>query len=574
MQDTAINNTSAQTRYNKPILYFLLIWTALNILQSCALELHADEAYYWVYSRMMDWGFYYHPPMVAVFIRMGDMIMHNELGVRLATILASTSAIYLIWQMLKRYEVSARWFIVLISSIWVFHIYGFIATPDSPLLFFAVLFYFFYQRYLDKDSWLLALILGVVVACLMYSKYHGILLVTFTLLANLKLLKRPSFYFIVLLALGLYVPHILWQYHHGFPALNVNLFERDDTINFTFGFTYLGMQLLLGGAFTSWFLFYKGFTTKVQDVFMRTMLVNAIGIFVFFYLNTFKVDVQPHYTLIGFVPLVMLTLIHFKQDGKNPPAWFYKLSMANIALFVVFRICTIIGFDFLQHAPQLSTYYGFHKWADEVHAKAGDAYVVMRDEYQNPSKYDFYTNSLKGFGYDSKYYRTTQFDMWPFEDEMQHKKVYFLTDTKVPGVTTDSINNLGKWYGGWITDTRTYQKVVFKPASYILTGTAGGIQTINLDITNPYPFAIGFSNEGVTHQLSLEACLFLGTQQVDTQKGTTDFYNITIQPGQQAHYKFPFKVPMKKGLYQLYFSLRTDPFAGSRNSGVIKFTVK
>ena len=87
MQDTAISNTPAQTKYNKPIIYFLLLWTALNILQASTLEVHADEAYYWIFSRMMDWGFYYHPPMVAVFIRMGDTLMHNELVTRLAMVL-------------------------------------------------------------------------------------------------------------------------------------------------------------------------------------------------------------------------------------------------------------------------------------------------------------------------------------------------------------------------------------------------------------------------------------------------------------------------------------------------------
>jgi hypothetical protein len=574
MQDTAITNTPAQTKYNKPIIYFLLLWTALNILQASTLEVHADEAYYWIFSRMMDWGFYYHPPMVAVFIRIGDTLMHNELGTRLAMVLTSTLSIYIIWLMLKRYEVSAKWFILLMSGVWVFQIYGFTATPDAPLLFFTVLFYYFYQQYIDNNSWKLALILGIVVVCLMYSKYHGILVVSFTLLSNLKLLRRPSFYFIVLLAVGLYVPHILWQYHHNFPAINISLFEREGSgFHFNAGSEFFFGQLLLGGALTSWYLFYASFITRIQDKFMRALQVNMICTFAFFILSSLRASVQLHYALIGFVPLVMLALINLKERGLNP-TWLYRLSITNIALFVAFRLCVVAGFDFLKGNEQLEAYFGHHKWADAIHAKIGDSYLIMKNEYQDPSRYSYYTNSLKGFAYDSRYYRTTQFDMWPFEEQFQHKRVYYLTHDKIPNVTTDSMTIRGKWYGSWVDDTRTYQKLKCKILSPNFTFAPGQQHVINMRITNPYPYAINFSNKGETHPLTLEACMFIGGDIVKVQASGDDFHNISLKPGEQTYYAFTLTAPEKKANYWLFFSWRTEPFQGSRNSDVISFTVK
>ncbi|QJB40690.1 hypothetical protein HF324_23770 [Chitinophaga oryzae] len=41
---------------------FLLTWVVLGLLQACFSELWDDEAYYWVYSRHMDWGYFDHPP--------------------------------------------------------------------------------------------------------------------------------------------------------------------------------------------------------------------------------------------------------------------------------------------------------------------------------------------------------------------------------------------------------------------------------------------------------------------------------------------------------------------------------
>src|ERR1700761_2577320 len=96
-----LSSPQKNTLPDKPIWYFLLCWTLFNALQAYTLELHADEAYYWIYSRFLDWGYFDHPPIVALFIRAGDSLMHNELGLRLITVLTSTASIYILWLILK-----------------------------------------------------------------------------------------------------------------------------------------------------------------------------------------------------------------------------------------------------------------------------------------------------------------------------------------------------------------------------------------------------------------------------------------------------------------------------------------
>src|SRR6201993_5617588 len=70
--------------------------TALTILALIALRLVSaaytpitfDEAYYWTWSKHLAGGYYDHPPMVAVVIRLGTMIAGDtEFGVRLVSIL-------------------------------------------------------------------------------------------------------------------------------------------------------------------------------------------------------------------------------------------------------------------------------------------------------------------------------------------------------------------------------------------------------------------------------------------------------------------------------------------------------
>src|ERR1700733_13981693 len=128
MQSTIAANI--RQRNNQIIGWFLLVWTALNIMQACTLELQGDEAYYWMYSRYLDWGYFDHPPMVALLIRIGDSIMHNELGLRLFTVLTSSASIWLLWLTLKQYAVDALAFVLVVSGVFIFHIYGFTTTPD------------------------------------------------------------------------------------------------------------------------------------------------------------------------------------------------------------------------------------------------------------------------------------------------------------------------------------------------------------------------------------------------------------------------------------------------------------
>jgi hypothetical protein len=562
---------------NKPIWYFIACWAVLNLLQAFVLELHGDEAYYWLYAQKPDWGYFYHPPMMAVFIKIGYALFHNEFGARLMAVLTNSLAIYLLWLIVKKYAVTAKWFILLVSGVLVFHVYAFTTTPDAPLFFFAVVFYYFYQKYAEKDSWRTAFIIGLVVACLLYSKYHGVLLVGFTVLSNIKLFKRSSFYVAIIVGFICYVPHILWQSQHGFPAVNYQLFERssDKIYNISLTIEYLGGQLLLGGVLISWFLFYKGFSTKITDTFTRALSFNAIGTFGFFCVNTYFANVQPHYTLIAFIPLVALVLINL-QRNNNHPKWLFNIAIANIALILVLRVSLVLGLPFIKKIQALQTYFGFREWAAKVHAKAGDAWMVMDDGFQNPSKYDFYNRTQKGFAYDSRYYGRTMFDIWPMEDSLQRKKVYLVLSAPLEGYKTDTIaGEVGTWYGAWVEDTRTYQKIAIDTKTKSVTAKPGQKIQFDLSITNPYTYDVNFTNVGYKHPVFLESCFFTGpTDIAEVQQSAADFNKIKLESGQSARYKTTVTAPKDKGTYYLMFSIRTEPFRGSKNSRLIKFVVE
>lgn len=559
---------------NKIIFGFLACWTILNIVQAYTLELHADEAYYWMYSRFLDWGYFDHPPMVALFIKAGDILMHNELGLRLVTIIASTLSIYLLWLILKKYNVSAWAFVLVTSGIFIFSLYGFTTTPDAPLSFFAILFYYVYQRYIDEDKWSLAIALGLIVACMLYSKYHAVLLVAFTLASNIKLLRRPSFYLIAVIASVLFIPHVVWQVQHNYPSLNYHLYERaaskyspENT------FLFIPGQLLMAGPLIGWFLFYKAFTVKIKDAFIRCLLVNCIGTVVFFFITSFRGEAQPHWTLIAFAPLAMLSMIAFKQAGEVPQ-WFYKAAIINLVLIVSLRLCVMFEAPFITHIGQIKSYYGMREWTRMIKKKIGDNYLVIADGFQDPSKYNYYTNSIKAFSYDSHFYRHTEFDMWPIEEKMQGHRVFYMNDHLQPTTTDSVITTAGKWYAEWVDDFRTYQKVKIESDVKELTVKAAQTTTLAITINNPYPYAIDFADAGYLHQAFLIACYYVGQNFVRAERADESFKNIKLNPGNSIAYTFKLHPPLKKGQYHLVFGIRTTPFKGSANSRTIKLNVE
>ncbi|WP_295768007.1 glycosyltransferase family 39 protein [uncultured Mucilaginibacter sp.] len=569
MFKTTLSNAQA----NRYILFFLAGWTLLNTLQAATLGVHPDEAYYWIYSRFLDWGYYDHPPMVALFIRVGDSLIKTELGLRMLTVIASTVSVYLLWLIAKRYQTDARWFMLLISGLLAFHIYGFITTPDAPLLLFTILFYYVYLQYLEKNNFVYALILSIVIVLMLYSKYHGVLVLLLTLVANPKLFTRSSFYCIPVVAALLYLPHILWQVNHNYPSVNYHLFERSsDVYRVSRTFEFIPGQLLIAGPLIGWFLFYYGFSKKPVDAFTRCLTFNSAGIFIFFWFNTIKGNVQPHWTLIGFVPLILLVLIRLASVPQIPH-WLYKLAIANAALVIAFRLILIPGFPAIKKLAFLETYFGYDTWAQQIKHKVGNAYVIMPVGFQSASKYNYYTHSLKGFSYDASNYRRTQFDLWPIEDSMQNKRAFYTGPIQLNGAETDSIKT-GKdiWVGFWVDKVRTYQKVDIKTDSYKITAHPGQVINFKLQISNPYNRQLSFANNAYS-KVELLACFYQGDDGIFETAGS-NFNGITITPHQTANYTFAAKAPLKKGKYELIFSIRTTPFNGGRNSRAINFTVQ
>lgn len=413
-------------------LFFFLAWFVINLVQAATTELLDDEAYYWIYSQYPAWGYFDHPPMIAWLIKAGYSVFQDELGLRLFMVVLNTATVLLIRDLIA--SKNDPLFYAIAASIAVAQIGGIIAVPDIPLLFFVALFFWVYRKFAAGLSLSSTIMLGVTVALMLYSKYHGILIVFFTLLSNPVLFRRYQTYLVALIALALFFPHLYWQYTHGFPSVQFHLFERN-AVSYRFSFTseYILGQIILAGPLIGWLLLWLAFSYRPVSLTEKAMKFSLVGIYLVFLLSTFKGRAEANWTVPAFVGLMVLG----HQALLQKPQWMRWVYWATpVTLLIVFAARIYMMIDSSTPRFGKDEFHANKEAARAIKAKAGDLPVVIIDSYQKPAKYSFYGKGI-AFALNTPNYRRNNYNYWPIEETLFGKKVFAIGPKYGP--FTDSI---------------------------------------------------------------------------------------------------------------------------------------
>jgi len=218
--------------------------TSLTVLALIVLRLVAaawtpltfDEAYYWMWSKHLAFGYYDHPPMVALVIRAGTLIGGDtELGVRLFSILLALPMSFAIYRTAAilfggtRLAANAT---ILFNVTLMVAVGTLIVTPDSPLLVAASFVLFFLAKVLEtgRGAWWLAV--GAAVGCALLSKYTALLFGPAILIWLVAVPKQrrwlisPWPYLGGLVAFALFAPVILWNAEHQWVSFLKQIGDR------------------------------------------------------------------------------------------------------------------------------------------------------------------------------------------------------------------------------------------------------------------------------------------------------------------------------------------------------------
>ncbi len=466
----------------------LAAWALVNIFQAALTELDSDEAYYWMYSRELAWGYFDHPPAAALLIRAGTMLLPGELGVRLFFVLLQPLSLYFIW--LLAGKPSQKWDVItlvgLLAAIPILQVYGFVATPDGPLLFFAALFLWLYRQFLDKGGWLYTILLGICMAALLYSKYHGVLLIFFVLLSNLNLLRRPGFYLASALGFLLFLPHLHWQYEKGFPSFLYHLRGRDDLYKLKYTATYLLNQVVIFSPLLFPMLVWVLWGRRAKGPLERAGRFLLYGFWAFFFYTSFKGHVEPQWTAILSFPIALILFREARQNARFARRVRF-LSLATILLLLDARLELAFNWTGLKS--------DFHRrqWVYELQQIAQGHPVLFHNTYRDVSKYSFYSGE-KAYAFSDIEYRPNQFSIWDWEKELHNRTVLLAAQNSWNCESCQKAELTRKSFKLQLVDSLQFAGKVSCRLPDSLGGPwrAGQQASLQLEFFNPYQYDIYF----------------------------------------------------------------------------------
>lgn len=410
------------------ILWFVL-FVAGNAVVIGATELSYDEAYYWLWSRYLDWGYFDHPPLIAWLIASTATWISGEVGVRLGPCLSVAAAAWAVSRALvpseRQWAWWAGWLVFPLISI-----ASFMALPDAALLTSELLFFLALKRFIERDSACNALVVGLTCALLLYAKYHGVLLILGALLAAPELLRRKHFWRAALTGLLLFVPHLLWQWRHDFVTFNYHLFQgHHGRFSWQRPLLFLLQQLFCAAIFLAPWVWWRAVHVRRDDVFERALAGMTFSTLLVFFICAFFKSVQGNWTVAAY-PCLLLLVVRAPGAAWPERLWFRALGVTSAALMVAFKLLlTIPGTE--TYVPRLAELRGWRGWSRAL-ARATPDCALAANTHQIAAKLSFYAErqvtSLNFGG------RPNQFDLWRWEQNLLDKPLCWLTATgEFPG---------------------------------------------------------------------------------------------------------------------------------------------
>jgi len=210
------------------VLTFILLRVFAII--STPLELSADEAQYWLWSKKLNWGYFSKPPMIAWLIHVSNNIFGDyDYSIRiLAPVIHGINAL-VIFRLSQ--EINDNYFAHFLSSlIWltlpIVGVGSFLMSTDTPLMLIWTTSLLLTVKANNSDNAFLWSLAGLIAGIALYAKYAALYLplgliifyiINFQNEQNIKL--RGLFLFLMNFII-VSLPNVIWNYFNNFQTIN------------------------------------------------------------------------------------------------------------------------------------------------------------------------------------------------------------------------------------------------------------------------------------------------------------------------------------------------------------------
>lgn len=488
--EASFKKSYASLGADRLVLLWLGVWWIANLVQAGFTELANDEAYYHMFAERLAWGYFDHPPVTALLVWAGERLFGGELGVRFFFTVLQPLYLWILWRLIRPADAGRRdaaLFVVVSAATLMLQLYGFIAVPDGPLMFTTALFLLTFKWFSEnrRRAWLW---MGIAMALMAYSKYHGALVVLFALAANPRQLLRPALYSSGAVALLLLVPHLVWQYEHDWASFAYHLSGRNSVFRPGYVVEFLANMLVVFNPFFVPLYVQAWRKVKPQTPVGRALKLLPVAFIVFFMLSSLRGYVQPQWVIVSCFGLVCVLFAYARRHPRTR-RYVMRAGGVTVGLIVLVRLVMIfnplgIRFEVFNNPESYAA----------IAAEADGRPVVFRYGYAVAAKYAFYTGG-EAYCQPNIRYRTHQ---WQFRDDDSRfigREVLVECPDGTVSDSTRQVRTLTMANGRsftWFVDPAFHPVRLVDIAFTGLPGRVAVGETLRLElrITNPYPYAI------------------------------------------------------------------------------------
>lgn len=425
-------------------IIFVSVLTLWRLYLSTTLQLHPDEAYYWLWSRHLDVGYFDHSPLVAYFIRFTTLLSESEFWVRLSGTIVSLTLSFLIWRLSLQLFGSV---LVAAGSVMLFNVYPLtmlgliVMTPDIPVfLFWSLSVYLFWQIIRSNKTWLWYA-LGVSFGFALLSKYTAALLapcfflyLVFT--EDRRWLKTYYPYVSLLIGFLCFLPVVYWNSRHDWISFTFQIEHGLGGHDYSFGRVaeYIGGQLLVASPI-AWLL---GMYAACACIFRKNkehlfLILMAFPVIVFFGFSSIRKLAGPNWPIFAYFTLSILLTKYFLDNASKTrrilwcSALFASLFIsATVSLHARFNLLPLARFsNEWAVADATNLFYGWRELGAELKKYPGMEFAVA-PSHQLCAEIIYYTNEKILVQTDEKMARPSQFSLWHRPSELNGKNGFYV----------------------------------------------------------------------------------------------------------------------------------------------------
>ena len=418
-----------------------------------SMNLVADEAYYWDWSRHPAFGYFDHPPMVAWLIfAFVKLLGATPLGVKCGAIVCSLFASVCAYLLARKYihrRLSLILYVLLSSSVVLYGIGSLLATPDVPMVACWSMGMLAAYKMIFEHSPYAWIGLGCAIGFGMMSKYSFALFIVslFIFLLCFKghrnLLVSRHFLGALFIAVVIFFPNIFWNSHNDWVSV---LFQLRHGIGLT-GFprwNFLGDYFGGQAGLLSIFPFFIILWSAVHELRFhmneakRAFLLLFFAVpFLFFAFSSLQKRVEPNWSCGAYISgliLIPLLLESIKSPFKKILQWIVGFSLI-ISVSAVVVIMAHIKHPFLPLPAIMDPTMQLHGWK---HVNEGMQSLresidpsgglrVCTNSYQDAALFAFHLPdhpSVLSLNINS---RANQYSLWGEHEQLKGQKVLFIS---------------------------------------------------------------------------------------------------------------------------------------------------